>query len=1548
MKKIYLAIFAFVAILLASWATTAVFLQHDEAIDFTSKITNPNLDDGLNGWTQVTASGQSLGVKAASTGNPVYTCYKGVFEFYQILEDLPAGSYTLKVQAFSRPTSNASSVEMVAAGEEQENYCVIYANDVEVHAVALTSQWLTSSGSGSWSSHTLNDQTIYLPNASDAFADAFKRGMYDNELNVVVGEDGKLKIGIKNTEATSSKGDTYTGFDNFRLYYNGPVSDITDEMVTALLSTIPTGAMNATVEENMNAAVAALKANKSQDNYTAAVNAIADAIASVTAYARVKAAFDKAEATTLSAESKVTYTAAVKDIKAAYDAKTIEGDGATEVAAIEAALDAAVKADIANSKDKTGLIKNAQFNDGKDGWEGDFGNGAKKGDASNYVITSYGGGFDIHQTIEGLEPGIYLLQAQAFTRPNDNANTWNAVRAGDEVVNKTYLYANGSDKAVKLIVDDYLTAKPDNSSATWSEFTLNGSTVYVPNNSNAFSAAFSAGLYENEVYTIVKEDGKLTFGIRNEDTGNGTSYAGFDNFRLTFVGSCDMTAKLQNPNLDDGLNGWTVEKSEGGSVGVKAADTGNPVYTCYNGVFNIYQTLTGLTPGTYKLQVQAFFRPCVNDELDALLSSGKELENFCFIYANDEEVQPVQLSSQWLTSAGSGTWRSHTIGGKTVYLPDNSSAFADAFKRGMYDNELEVSVGAEGKLTVGIRNETATGSQGITYAGFDNFRLTYVSTEVKEKTEVEEVETIEDFIAQADAYKAIAAQAKDHAAFDAAYTATMAVYNNTDASDEAIADAREKLMEAFRTQLKTGETETGQFDLTALIVNPTFDKNANGWKMENKAFKYNSIGVLQGQNVQGGETMTQVLQGMPAGKYTLKVQGFYQDQAWKQALYNYEHGKAESKLKLELWGNPSNSEAAVVTAYETKPIKSIFDDARNTLASACQSRVEAVGSMVDGRGFPLLMDKVSESLTPGGYWNYLEADVTDDSEVTIGVALEETSLPNNWVILDNFRLYYGERKPIIVKTSVPVTDDTYAEVKIVPNTPFAANTLMPFSAPCDIPGSKFKAVYEIGTLDATTARKAILFPVENVRAGIPCYVEFAEQTDTLFVGQTLLKPEKPDTYQINWDGGAIYPYYSGVFNWRMTEFKKATRPGSFFTTVEIQDLNNMSITGNIENYQVRMFMNQKYTTSSSSVVSTYNAIVPARRDLPHAIGIPVPASKAEGAVVKYSLNADMSDARTVDVINAAPICYLTNLIPDNKYYFAVESAGQTVVNGELNVEGPVRMLYAPSVYNLRDLGGWTVQDGKTIRYGLIYRGGEVNGYHAPVFDDLKTLMALGIGAEIDLRWRDDYDQDRETNKSGYGFVKGDTYYFAGANDYTAANLSEAATLNRFKEEFYFLMKHIRQGRGVHFHCVFGADRTGLLAVLLEGLLGMDLNSLYHDYEFTSFAAPAGNRNKSAIQERIAVVQKESGATLRDKFENFWIGKIGITKADVDEFRSIMLVDPIETAIKGVELQEKDNLQPTVKAVYNLNGVEVPQHALNNRGTYVVRYSNGTSRKVVVK
>ena len=542
MKKIFLAILAFTAVLLASWATTSVFLQQDKGTDITNKITNPNLDDGLNGWTVLEASGLSLGVKAVSSGNPIYTCYGGVFNIRQTIKNLEPGLYTLKVQAFSSPTLNAESVKIPV--EEQENNFFVVANYVTQNPVALTSEWLTEQLTD-WSEHMVNGQTIYLPNSAAALAEAFRRGMYDNTLSVVVGSRGELTLSVTNTKASSSIGYTYTGFDNFRLYYEGVPNDVTEAMESGLLNNIPSGTMSNDVQAAMEAALKAYKASKSAAVFMELIDAVDNVLMSIEAYKLIASALDDANKTTLSESGRSAFNAEIANILAAYQNHTLNGDGKQEVEAIKAALAKAIEDDVKND-------------------------------------------------------------------------------------------VSGSD---------------------------------------------------------------------------------------------DKTALLKNPNLNDGLNGWTVKKSEGGSVGVKAADTGNPVYTCYNGVFNIYQTLTDLVPGTYKLQVQAFFRPCVNDEIDALLQSGKELENFCYIYANDEEIQPVQLSSQWLTSAGSGTWRSHTIGGKTVYLPDNSEAIADAFKKGMYDNELLVPV-RDGKLTIGIRNEVATGSQGITYAAFDNFRLYYLGNDL--------------------------------------------------------------------------------------------------------------------------------------------------------------------------------------------------------------------------------------------------------------------------------------------------------------------------------------------------------------------------------------------------------------------------------------------------------------------------------------------------------------------------------------------------------------------------------------------------------------------------------------------------------------------------------------------------------------------------------------------------------------------------------------------------------------------------------------------------
>lgn len=49
------------------------------------------------------------------------------------------------------------------------------------------------------------------------------------------------------------------------------------------------------------------------------------------------------------------------------------------------------------------------------------------------------------------------------------------------------------------------------------------------------------------------------------------------------------------------------------------------------------------------------------------------------------------------------------------------------------------------------------------------------------------------------------------------------------------------------------------------------------------------------------------------------------------------------------------------------------------------------------------------------------------------------------------------------------------------------------------------------------------------------------------------------------------------------------------------------------------------------------------------------------------------------------------------------------------------------------------------------------------------------------------------------------------------------------------MDEIISGNNVYFHCRIGADRTGTMAYLLEGLLGVPNEYRYEDYELTSVA-----------------------------------------------------------------------------------------------------------------
>lgn len=190
--------------------------------------------------------------------------------------------------------------------------------------------------------------------------------------------------------------------------------------------------------------------------------------------------------------------------------------------------------------------------------------------------------------------------------------------------------------------------------------------------------------------------------------------------------------------------------------------------------------------------------------------------------------------------------------------------------------------------------------------------------------------------------------------------------------------------------------------------------------------------------------------------------------------------------------------------------------------------------------------------------------------------------------------------------------------------------------------------------------------------------------------------------------------------------------------------------------------------------------------------------------------------------------------------------------------------------NMRDLGGWAC-DGGTVKYGLIYRSGDLS----PQDEDL-LINQLGINTECDL------------TADGVPAFPG-KMRFIGHTSYAMYSL---ANVGAWRTNLRGIFDAVKYGEPVVFHCSMGADRTGTLACILEGLLGVSQSDIDKDYELTSFyALRARNGNyqggTSDWAHLIAQIQALSGSTFRDKCVNFVVG-LGFTADDINAFRAAMI------------------------------------------------------------
>jgi len=273
---------------------------------------------------------------------------------------------------------------------------------------------------------------------------------------------------------------------------------------------------------------------------------------------------------------------------------------------------------------------------------------------------------------------------------------------------------------------------------------------------------------------------------------------------------------------------------------------------------------------------------------------------------------------------------------------------------------------------------------------------------------------------------------------------------------------------------------------------------------------------------------------------------------------------------------------------------------------------------------------------------------------------------------------------------------------------------------------------------------------------------------------------------------------------------------------------------------------------------------------------------SQDAVLFVAEDADLTAPRVFDLPRSTNYILIDNLKTDTTYYYKLVTDSKEY-EGSFRTAASTRFLSIPGLVNVRDIGGYVTQDGKTVKQGLLIRGVELDGlenakYFVPE-DQLDAVnRTFGFAYDFDLRSPTIY---AGTYSSRLGIPH--NFY----NSPTYGEIFNRTKRDSLQKIFTDLANP--QNYPLYMHCTWGADRTGTIVFLLQGILNVSEEDMLREYYMTGYVNPNFLEN-DGMDTVIQGLQSYAGDTLQEKIVTFLTTDIGITQEQIDSIREIYLTE----------------------------------------------------------